>query len=54
VPDIFEIVLKKLRVEGADADADAIGDAPYDAVAAGKGKIATVWVRGATSSSSSR
>jgi hypothetical protein len=29
VPDIFEIVLKKLNVEGADAV--GIGDTPYDA-----------------------
>ena len=33
-PDIFEIVLKKLKIEGADAV--AIGDTPYDAEAAGK------------------
>ena len=32
-PDIFEIVLKKLKIEGADAV--AIGDTPYDAEAAG-------------------
>jgi HAD superfamily hydrolase (TIGR01549 family) len=38
-PDIFEIVLKKLRIEGADAV--AIGDTPYDAEAAGRAKIAT-------------
>jgi HAD superfamily hydrolase (TIGR01549 family) len=37
-PDIFEIVLKKLAIEGADAV--AIGDTPYDAEAAGKAKIA--------------
>jgi HAD superfamily hydrolase (TIGR01509 family) len=41
-PDIFEIVLKKLRIEGADAV--AIGDTPYDAEAAGKAKIATIGV----------
>ena len=33
-PDIFEVTLKKLKVEGADAV--AIGDTPYDAAAAGK------------------
>ena len=38
--DIFEIVLKKLKIEGADAV--AIGDTPYDAEAAGKAKIATI------------
>jgi HAD superfamily hydrolase (TIGR01549 family) len=41
-PDIFEVVLKKLKVEGADAV--AIGDTPYDAAAAGKAKIATIGV----------
>jgi HAD superfamily hydrolase (TIGR01549 family) len=41
-PDIFEIVLKKLKIEGADAV--AIGDTPYDAEAAGKAKIATISV----------
>ena len=41
-PDIFEIVLKKLGVEGGDAV--AIGDTPYDAAAAGKAKIATIGV----------
>ena len=41
-PDIFEIVLKKLDIEGADAV--AIGDTPYDAEAAGKAKIATIGV----------
>nr|WP_249137746.1 HAD family hydrolase [Bradyrhizobium tropiciagri] len=41
-PDIFDIVLKKLKVEGADAV--AIGDTPYDAEAAGKAKIATIGV----------
>lgn len=39
-PDVFEIVLKKLKLEGADAA--AIGDTPYDAEAAGKAKIATI------------
>jgi phosphoglycolate phosphatase-like HAD superfamily hydrolase len=38
-PDIFEIVLKKLKIEAADAV--AIGDTPYDAGAAGRAKIAT-------------
>src|SRR4051812_5118628 len=41
-PDIFEIVLKKLKIGGADAV--AIGDTPYDAEAAGKAKIATIGV----------
>jgi HAD superfamily hydrolase (TIGR01549 family) len=41
-PDIFEIVLKKLGLEGRDAV--AIGDSPYDAEAAGKAKIATIGV----------
>ena len=41
-PDIFEVVLKKLEIEGADAV--AIGDTPYDAAAAGKAKIATIGV----------
>jgi phosphoglycolate phosphatase-like HAD superfamily hydrolase len=41
-PDIFEIVLKKLKIEGPDAI--AIGDTPYDATAARKAKIATIGV----------
>jgi HAD superfamily hydrolase (TIGR01509 family) len=41
-PDIFEAVLKKLGVEGADAV--AIGDTPFDAEGAGKAKIATIGV----------
>src|SRR6201996_8833457 len=41
-PDIFEVVLKKLGIRGADAV--AIGDAPYDASAAGKADIATIGV----------
>jgi len=41
-PDIFEIVLKKLKIEGADAV--AIGDTPYDAEAAGKADIPTIGV----------
>jgi phosphoglycolate phosphatase-like HAD superfamily hydrolase len=41
-PDIFEIVLKKLEIEGADAV--AIGDTPYDAEAAGRANIATIGV----------
>jgi HAD superfamily hydrolase (TIGR01549 family) len=41
-PDIFEAVLKKLKIEGADAV--AIGDTPYDAEASGKAKIATIGV----------
>ena len=41
-PDIFEVVLKKLKISGADAV--AIGDAPYDASAARKAGIATIGV----------
>jgi phosphoglycolate phosphatase-like HAD superfamily hydrolase len=41
-PDIFEVVLKKLKIDGADAV--AIGDTPYDAEAAGKAEIATIGV----------
>jgi HAD superfamily hydrolase (TIGR01549 family) len=41
-PDIFQVVLKRLKLEGADAV--AIGDTPYDASAAGKAGIATVGV----------
>jgi phosphoglycolate phosphatase-like HAD superfamily hydrolase len=41
-PDIFEVVLKKLNIEGAHAV--AIGDTPYDAEAAGKAGIATIGV----------
>src|SRR6202012_5184434 len=41
-PDIFDVVLKKLKIEGADAI--AIGDTPYDASAAGKAGIATIGV----------
>jgi phosphoglycolate phosphatase-like HAD superfamily hydrolase len=41
-PDIFEIVLKKLKIDGADAV--AIGDTPYDAEAAGKAEVRTVGV----------
>jgi HAD superfamily hydrolase (TIGR01509 family) len=41
-PDIFEIVLKKLNMAGADAV--AVGDTPYDAEAARKATIATIGV----------
>ena len=41
-PDIFEVVLRKLDIESADAI--AVGDTPYDAEAAGKAKIATIGV----------
>jgi HAD superfamily hydrolase (TIGR01549 family) len=41
-PDIFEVVLKKLGIDGAEAV--AIGDTPYDASAAGKAGIATIGV----------
>ncbi len=41
-PDIFEIVLKKLKI--GSADAVAVGNTPYDAAAARKAKIATIGV----------
>ncbi|MBV9458783.1 MAG: HAD family hydrolase [Bradyrhizobium sp.] len=41
-PDIFEVVLKKLKIDGGDAL--AIGDSPYDAEAAGKARIRTIGV----------
>ena len=41
-PDIFEIVLKKMKIAGTDAV--AVGDTPYDAEAAGKAGIATIGV----------
>lgn len=41
-PDVFEIALKKLKV--ASAEAVAIGDTPYDAIAAGKAGVATIGV----------
>jgi phosphoglycolate phosphatase-like HAD superfamily hydrolase len=41
-PDIFEVVLKKLKMEGKDAV--AIGDSPYDAAAAGKADVRTIGV----------
>lgn len=41
-PDIFRVVLKKLGIEGREAV--AIGDAPYDATAAGKAAIPTIGV----------
>jgi phosphoglycolate phosphatase-like HAD superfamily hydrolase len=41
-PDIFEVVLKKLKLEGGDAV--AIGDTPYDAAAARKADIPTIGV----------
>lgn len=41
-PDIFKIVLKELKIDGADAV--AIGDTPYDAEAAGKAGVRTVGV----------
>lgn len=41
-PDVFQIVLKKLGVQGASAV--AIGDAPYDAEAASKAGIKTIGV----------
>jgi HAD superfamily hydrolase (TIGR01549 family) len=41
-PDVFEIVLKKLKIGGADAV--AIGDTPYDAEAARKAGIETIGV----------
>ena len=41
-PDIFEVVLKKLGIEGGKAM--AIDDTPYDAVAARKAGIPTIGV----------
>jgi phosphoglycolate phosphatase-like HAD superfamily hydrolase len=41
-PDIFEAVLKKLGLGGADAV--AVGDSPYDAEGAGKAKMRTIGV----------
>ncbi|AHY49256.1 hypothetical protein BJS_07033 [Bradyrhizobium japonicum SEMIA 5079] len=41
-PDLFEAVLKKLDIAGAEAI--AIGDTPYDASAAGKAGIAAIGV----------
>jgi HAD superfamily hydrolase (TIGR01509 family) len=41
-PDIFEVVLKKLNLQGADAV--AIGDTPFNAEAAAKAAIATIGV----------
>lgn len=41
-PDIFEIVLEKLHLEATYAV--AIGDTPYDAVAAGNAGIACIGV----------
>jgi HAD superfamily hydrolase (TIGR01549 family) len=41
-PDLFEIVLKKLKIDGAQAV--AIGDTPYDAEAAGKAGVETIGV----------
>jgi beta-phosphoglucomutase-like phosphatase (HAD superfamily) len=38
-PEIFEIVLKKLKIVGGDAV--AIGDTPYDATAARRANIGT-------------
>jgi phosphoglycolate phosphatase-like HAD superfamily hydrolase len=41
-PDIFEVVLKKLKIQGRDAV--AVGDTPYDASAAKKAGITTIGV----------
>ena len=41
-PDIFQVALKKLGIEGPDAV--AVGDTPYDAQAAGKASIPIVGV----------
>jgi len=41
-PDVFEIALRKLKISGADAV--AVRDTPYDAIAAGKAGIATIGV----------
>lgn len=39
-PDIFQVALKQLGIEGSKAV--AVGDTPYDAEAAGKAGIATI------------
>jgi phosphoglycolate phosphatase-like HAD superfamily hydrolase len=41
-PDIFEVVLEKLKIDAGNAI--AIGDTPYDAEAAGKANVATIGV----------
>ena len=41
-PDVFEAVLKKLKIKGEQAI--AIGDSPYDAEAAGKANVRTIGV----------
>jgi phosphoglycolate phosphatase-like HAD superfamily hydrolase len=41
-PDVFEVVLNKLNIQGPDAI--AIGDTPYDAEAAAKANVATIGV----------
>lgn len=41
-PDVFEVVLKKLKIDAKDAV--AIGDTPYDAEAAGKAGVPTIGV----------
>lgn len=41
-PDVFENLLKKLKISAAEAV--AIGDTRYDAIAAGKAGIATIGV----------
>jgi len=41
-PDIFEVVLNKLKIDGEGAA--AIGDSPYDAEAAGKMRVRTIGV----------
>lgn len=41
-PEIFDVVLKRLKIDGPDAV--AIGDTPYDAEAAVKAKVATIGV----------
>ena len=41
-PDIFDDILKKLSIAGADAV--AIGNSPYDAEAAGRAKVRTIGV----------
>lgn len=41
-PDVFETALKKLGIKASDAV--AIGDTPYDAVAAGEARIVTIGV----------
>jgi phosphoglycolate phosphatase-like HAD superfamily hydrolase len=41
-PDVFEVALGRLRIEPARAS--AVGDSPYDAIAAGRARLRTIGV----------